>query len=99
MVDKYVDGGKGTTARNWLLGQIQNSAFNVIIADNPKWAIIPYDIVYTCSDNIQNGGETGVDCGGSCPNSCSAPGVGVRPWAISGRSIAPGGRPIAQPGG
>lgn len=49
-----------------------------------------------CSDSIQNGDETGVDCGGSCPNACSTPGVGVRPWAISGRSIAPSGRLIAQ---
>ena len=24
----------------------------------------------TCTDGIQNGDETGVDCGGSCPNSC-----------------------------
>lgn len=24
----------------------------------------------TCSDGIQNGGETGIDCGGSCPNGC-----------------------------
>ncbi|GEM_PF-1109190 len=25
----------------------------------------------TCSDGIQNGDETGVDCGGSCPNACT----------------------------
>ncbi len=25
----------------------------------------------TCTDGIQNGDETGVDCGGSCPNACS----------------------------
>jgi hypothetical protein len=24
----------------------------------------------TCSDNIQNGDETGIDCGGSCPSAC-----------------------------
>lgn len=24
----------------------------------------------TCTDGIQNGDETGIDCGGSCPNSC-----------------------------
>ncbi|RAR72931.1 T9SS type A sorting domain-containing protein [Flavobacterium aciduliphilum] len=24
----------------------------------------------TCSDGIQNGDETGIDCGGSCPNTC-----------------------------
>ena len=26
----------------------------------------------TCSDGIQNGNETGVDCGGSCPLACTA---------------------------
>ncbi len=24
----------------------------------------------TCNDRVQNGSETGVDCGGSCPNAC-----------------------------
>src|SRR6266404_9405368 len=24
----------------------------------------------SCVDNIQNGDETGMDCGGSCPNAC-----------------------------
>jgi len=28
----------------------------------------------TCSDDIQNQGETGVDCGGSCPNACQTSG-------------------------
>ena len=28
----------------------------------------------TCEDGIQNGDESGVDCGGSCP-ACSAPGT------------------------
>ncbi|WP_323788897.1 FG-GAP-like repeat-containing protein [Psychroserpens sp.] len=27
----------------------------------------------TCSDGIQNGDETGVDCGGSCPDACPEP--------------------------
>ncbi|WP_211341741.1 hypothetical protein [Ulvibacterium marinum] len=26
----------------------------------------------SCTDNIQNGDETGVDCGGSCPDACTA---------------------------
>ena len=25
----------------------------------------------SCTDNIQNGDETGIDCGGSCPTACS----------------------------
>ncbi|MDI1437536.1 hypothetical protein [Polyangium sorediatum] len=32
---------------------------------NPKICQAP-----TCSDNIKNGDETGLDCGGSCPNKC-----------------------------
>lgn len=28
------------------------------------------EVVPTCDDGIQNGDETGVDCGGSCPNTC-----------------------------
>lgn len=27
----------------------------------------------SCSDELQNGDETGVDCGGSCPQSCTEP--------------------------
>ncbi|MEL0455314.1 T9SS type A sorting domain-containing protein [Flavobacteriaceae bacterium SZ-1-7] len=27
----------------------------------------------TCSNGVQDGDETGVDCGGSCPNACIAP--------------------------
>lgn len=26
----------------------------------------------SCSDDVQNGDETGIDCGGSCPDSCAA---------------------------
>ena len=29
-----------------------------------------YNPVATCSDGVQNGDETGVDCGGSCSNTC-----------------------------
>ena len=34
-----------------------------------------WKIIYrapTCSDGIQNGGETGIDCGGSCQNLCTS---------------------------
>ena len=41
------------------------------------FAIIAFLIIYpstqkapTCTDSIQNGNETGIDCGGSCPNAC-----------------------------
>jgi hypothetical protein len=40
-------------------------------------AILAFLIIYpkfnkppTCNDGIQNGTETGIDCGGSCPNAC-----------------------------
>ena len=34
-------------------------------------SIIENIFVATCTDNIENGDEAGIDCGGSCPNSCS----------------------------
>ena len=37
----------------------------------------------TCTDGIQNGNETGVDCGGSCPNSCNT-GGGTEPTCTDG---------------
>ena len=41
----------------------------------------------TCSDNIQNGNETGVDCGGDCP-SCDGGGGGeTPPPVVCGNSI------------
>jgi hypothetical protein len=27
----------------------------------------------SCSDGVQNGGESGIDCGGPCPEACAAP--------------------------
>ncbi|MEO1011468.1 MAG: hypothetical protein AAFX53_09195 [Bacteroidota bacterium] len=35
------------------------------------------DPVDTCSNNVQDGDETGVDCGGSCPDDCPDPGEGT----------------------
>ncbi len=32
----------------------------------------------TCTDGIQNGDETGIDCGGSCPNACATCTDGVQ---------------------
>jgi hypothetical protein len=37
----------------------------------------------TCEDGIQNGDEEGIDCGGSCPNPCSVP--GLTPKIFGGR--------------
>ncbi len=33
----------------------------------------PSCITSSCTDNVWNGDETGIDCGGSCPNSCVIP--------------------------
>jgi hypothetical protein len=40
-------------------------------------ALVAFLLIYpsfhkppTCTDSIQNGDETGIDCGGSCPNAC-----------------------------
>src|ERR1035437_5233264 len=42
-------------------------------------AIVAFSVIYpklnkppTCSDGIQNGTETGIDCGGSCTYACLA---------------------------
>jgi hypothetical protein len=32
----------------------------------------------SCNDGIQNGNETGVDCGGSCPNACATCNDGIQ---------------------
>ncbi len=53
------------------LKAVNNEAkINVVITIT----ILPNDVVLgpTCSDGIQNGDETGVDCGGSCP-ACPPP--------------------------
>jgi hypothetical protein len=35
-----------------------------------RFILAKQGVAPTCTDGIQNGDETGVDCGGSCPNSC-----------------------------
>ncbi|NLR89750.1 family 31 carbohydrate-binding protein [Flammeovirga sp. SR4] len=40
------------------------------------WWLLKETITDTCSDNIQNGDETGIDCGGSCTPCSSGPGEG-----------------------
>ncbi len=42
----------------------------------------------TCSDGIQNGSETGVDCGGDC-DACPV-GLQATVWQSSGSNVAPG---------
>jgi hypothetical protein len=45
----------------------------------------------TCTDGVQNGKETGVDCGGTCPNVCEEIITG-QPFTIEEVAIVPGGR-------
>lgn len=35
-----------------------------------RFVLVKQGITPTCTDGIQNGSETGIDCGGTCPNSC-----------------------------
>ena len=42
---------------------------------------------FSCTDNKQNGDETGIDCGGSCPNTCL-------PESCSNQALDPGERQI-----
>lgn len=35
-----------------------------------RFILVKQGVAPTCNDGIQNGSETGVDCGGTCPNSC-----------------------------
>ena len=45
---------------------------DIAIASPGWWRFIlqKQGVAPTCDDGIQNGDETGVDCGGSCPNAC-----------------------------
>ena len=54
---------------------ICGSACDVGCADRNNCNICPGTCVQpdTCTDGVQNGTETGVDCGGSCPNACVQP--------------------------
>jgi hypothetical protein len=36
-----------------------------------KWLIGKSVSTNSCSDGQKNGDESGIDCGGSCPNACS----------------------------
>ncbi len=51
------------------------------------WFVFFYHVP-SCSDNVQNQGETGVDCGGPCAKLCVAPAVTAL-WARS-VEVAPG---------
>lgn len=54
----------------WLVGK---AAPTVPTEPPPTPPTPPIPPAPTCSDGIQNGDETGVDCGGSCPTVCPTP--------------------------
>jgi hypothetical protein len=57
-----------------------------------QYPYLPYSIDPTCSDLTQNGDETGIDCGGSCPP-CGTPAPqGLRKGAF--RMAGAGGKPV-----
>lgn len=94
---------KGQDAYDFLKANVPNqSALN----NDPTWAIVPRaGVVATCGTDAAlcvsesectSSWPSYYWCGSSCQaNACSTPGVGVRPWTMSGRIIAPSGRPIA----
>jgi|GEM_PF-6094697 len=50
----------------------QNSRFQRILCWRLLLFFYSFQIIgQTCSDDVQNGTETGVDCGGSCPLTCA----------------------------
>lgn len=51
VVDGFINGGQGTTARNWLLSQIKNSAYDILISGNPKWSIMPRQSSFPLTPN------------------------------------------------
>jgi len=85
--DVYQDGGfvtnvSGTSYQVSGLSASSTYAFNVIANDaagnssgSSNTVNVTTDAAPTCSDGIQNGDETGVDCGGSTCNPCSTSNV------------------------
>lgn len=81
---------------------LNGSGANVTIATREDSAHAPtltiyYDAPPTCSDGVQNQGETGVDCGGPCP-ACPTPDAGAGgsdAGADAGIDAGPGGNAIA----
>ena len=60
--------GQVSRAENYVATSLQNVAGNAAAVCGGGGGSTP-----TCSDGIQNGNETGVDCGGSCPPCESEP--------------------------
>ncbi|WP_187696553.1 di-heme oxidoredictase family protein [Xanthovirga aplysinae] len=55
-----------------------------------------YEILYSCSDGVQNGNETGIDCGGDC-SPCGVDPV-VNTITVSGNVVLVGGDGSPRPG-
>lgn len=76
---KAYNGGELTTPANapasitYTVSSFSASLITLDIAINGGWwrfVLAKQGVTPTCNDGIQNGDETGIDCGGSCPNSC-----------------------------
>ena len=77
-------GGEGGIPNTWTDLNWQKTASNLYYPSNFKanlgstWSWsghLFYNVLGqpTCTDGIKNGNETGIDCGGSCPNACALP--------------------------
>jgi len=85
-----------------IVDEILNPAINQFLK------IIETEPTPTCTDGIQNGDETGIDCGGSCANACPCEGIDLTvinidfengsgtDWTTSGDAIT-GAFTIADP--
>jgi parallel beta-helix repeat protein len=56
-------------------------------ASTSPWANIGVASAPTCSDGVQNGSETDVDCGGSCPPCANGQGCIGNPDCVSGNCV------------
>lgn len=82
----------GYTNLEMYLNYLAND-FNMMIdgieQPDSSWTLTAAEGEPTCSDGIQNGDETGVDCGGSC-DPCESPGNSITPTIFRiGSTISP----------
>ncbi|AKT43655.1 DNRLRE domain-containing protein [Chondromyces crocatus] len=86
-VDELVQGWvDGTPNHGVLLDEPGSTHTNYRSRENVKVDQRPYlEVCYvTCGDGIQNGDETGVDCGGSCATACASCNDGIQNGSETG---------------
>jgi len=79
---KAYNGGELTTPANapasitYKVASVTSTTLTLDIQVGPalwwRFILVKQGLAPTCSDGIQNGDETGIDCGGSCSNGCVA---------------------------